>query len=64
MERLSGESLVRALFLEHSLCCHPFSPAHSKTFYSTGGYLEAKKLSASQGSEGLRVVMRYADAAG
>lgn len=58
MERLSGESLVRALFLEHS--ARPLL----KTFHSTGGYLEAKKLSASQGSEGLRAAMRYAYAAG
>lgn len=34
-----------------------------KTFHSMGGYLEAKKLSESQGSEGLRVAMRYAYAA-
>lgn len=29
-----------------------------KTFHSIGGYLETKKLSASQGPESLRVVMR------
>lgn len=34
-----------------------------KTFHSIGGYLEAKKLSTSQGSDGLRVAMRYANAA-
>ena len=34
-----------------------------KTFHSIGGYLEAKKLSKSQGSDGLRVAMRYTYAA-
>lgn len=60
MERLSGESLVRAEPSSWNIQPRPLL----KTFHSTGGYLEAKKLSASQGSEGLRAAMRYAYAAG
>lgn len=61
---LSGESLVNPLFLRHSLLLSSIQPRSPlKAFHFYRQYLEAKKASASQGSESLSVAVRYAYAA-